>query len=195
MRCRLQCWWLMVSLVSRQPAVVVAEKPGGATVFLLLPHAETTMFLPSSSSVPLCNLLYHSSVFFFFYCSPLSLMFPSLPTATPSVFLLFSFPLFFFLASSPSVFFLSLRLLSVLSSPPLSRSFSFLSTLVPPLFSPLLLPSSSSRLPLLFFISPCSLSFSLFFPPPLCSVLPLAYIARGCMRYCMNIVTVGVHYL
>jgi len=84
-----------VALVSRQPAVVVAEKPGGATVSPFLPRAEAPMFLPSSSSVPLCNLLYYSSVFSFLYCSPLSLLFFSLPTVIPSVFLLSSSPLFF----------------------------------------------------------------------------------------------------
>jgi len=31
-------------------------------------------------------------------------------------------------------------------------------------------------------------------PPPSCSVPPLAFIARGCMRYGRNVVTVGVHY-
>ena len=67
--------------------------------------------------------------------------------------------------------------------------------------------SSSSILPSLCFFVFCvflnlfpSLCFPYAFsisplPPrgPLCSVSPLAFIARGCMRYCVKIVTAGVH--
>jgi len=67
--------------------------------------------------------------------------------------------------------------------------------------------SSSSILPSLCFFAFCvflnlfpSLCFPYAFtssplPPrgPLCSVSPLAFIARGCMRYCVKIVTTGMH--
>jgi len=39
----------------------------------------------------------------------------------------------------------------------------------------------------------CFHHFSTSPPGPLCSVSPLAFIARGCMRYCVKIVTAGMH--
>ena len=61
--------------------------------------------------------------------------------------------------------------------------------------SPLSLSLSFSFFSLLFSSIP-PLSFSLLssLSPSLCSVPPLAFIARGCMRYYRNIVTVGVHH-
>jgi len=64
-------------------------------------------------------------------------------------------------------------------------SFQFSSVLLrSSLFFPLTFPSLS-----VFFFSFLCPSFLL----PLVSVSPLAFIARGCMRYCMNIVMAGVH--
>jgi len=47
----------MVALVSRQPAVVAAEKPGGAAVFPFLPRAEAPTSVFVSFLVCFCLVL------------------------------------------------------------------------------------------------------------------------------------------
>ena len=133
---------------------------------------------------------------------PFRSVFSSCPSLLLSLRLVLSFSLFLFLvlllfcsvapliSSITLLYFFFILLLFALSH--ISLTLCLLSTQLISVFPPYvpLFLSFSPLFPLVFFflLSPCL--FLLFF----CSIPPLAFIARGCMRYGRHMVTAGVHY-
>jgi len=188
------CWWpigqwcccgrFSSSLLFLRCFLSLFLSPCFSRFFLPLLHPRSlSLFLSFLSLLPLpvlrVSLL--SFMFFFYFCV---------------LFLWVSFLCFYSLCLSFVIFlscrsllsiFLSLVQLMLVHWPIVLLFVSFLFSVFPLcfFFSFFFLPSS----PFVFLLSFVVLSSPIFF----FSVSPLAFIARGCMRYCINIVTTNVH--